>query len=205
VPSDTDPFLKRPPSFGSKKNKPWVIRNLHADRYIFQLNEMRLMHVGSNYSRLEKRITQSLESPGLNLREASFLQELSEKIGIYRADTLISDSAAKWLFNILNRGETFAQKNKRAGARPVAGRSPRKIPPAGLAPIDLKSVGSAETRPEPSPQKPVTSSPPDRATSTPRPLPDAATVILRSLENSQKRRQRDFRLQEEFKRGMRRS
>jgi len=161
------------------------------------------MRVGSNYSRLEKRITQALESPGLNLREASFLQELSEKIGIYRADTLISESAAKWLFSILNRGETFVQKNKRAGARPSADRSRRKMPPAGLAPIDLTSVRSAETRPEPAPQKPVTSSPPDRANSTPPPLPDAATIILRSLENSQKRRQRDFRLQEGFKRGIR--
>lgn len=162
------------------------------------------MRVGSNYSRLEKRITQALESPGLNLREASFLQELSEKIGIYRADTLISESAAKWLFSILNRGETFAQKNKWAGARPVADRSRRKMPPAGLAPIDLTSVRSAEARPEPSPKKAASSAPPERPPSTPRPLPDAATIILRSLENSQKRRERELRLQEGFKRSMRR-
>jgi hypothetical protein len=163
------------------------------------------MRVGSNYSSLDKQIIKALIGSDLSLPEASFLQKLSEKIGIYRADTLISESAAKWLFSILNRGETVPQKNKRAGARPVADRSPRKLPPADVAPIDLTSVRSAETRPEPSPQKPVTSSPPDRATSTPRPLPDAATVILRSLENSQKRRQRDFRLQEGFMRGMRRS
>lgn len=204
MPSDTDPFLKRPPSFGSKK-KQSSCRNSSAERYISELKEKRRMRVGSNYSSLDKQIIKALIGSDLSLPEASFLQKLSEKIGIYRADTLISESAAKWLFSILNRGETVPQKNKRAGARPVADRSPRKLPPADVAPIDLTSVRSAETRPEPSPQKPVTSSPPDRATSTPRPLPDAATVILRSLENSQKRRQRDFRLQEGFMRGMRRS
>jgi hypothetical protein len=162
------------------------------------------MHVGSNYSRLEKRIIKALTGSDLSLPEASFLQELSEKIGIYRADTLISESAAKWLFSILNRGETFAQKNKRAGARPVADRSRRKMPPAGLAPIDLTSVRSAEARPEPSPKKAASSAPPNRPPSTPRPLPDAATIILRSLENSQKRRERELRLQEGFKRSMRR-
>lgn len=163
------------------------------------------MRVGSNYSSLDKQIIKALIGSDLSLPEASFLQKLSEKIGIYRADTLISESAAKWLFSILNRGETAPQKNKRAGARPVADRLPRKIPPAGLAPIDLTSAGSAETRPEPSPQKAASSAPPDRPPSTPRPLPDAATIILRSLENSQKRRERDLRLEEGFKRGMRRS
>src|SRR3569623_339156 len=169
---------------------------LPADHYISQLNEKSLMRVGSHYSSLDKRITQALSRPGLSIGEASFLQKLSEKIDIFRSDAFISDQAAEWLFSILNRGEgeAAAKRKKRAGAPPVADRSPQDLLLARPEPIDQTITKSEETKAEGSP-------PPDRP-STPRPLPDMAAFILQSLENSRLRREHDLRLQERLRRSI---
>jgi len=163
------------------------------------------MRVGSHYSSLDKRITQALSRPGLSIGEASFLQKLSEKIDIFRSDAFISDQAAEWLFSILNRGEgeAAAKRKKRAGAPPVADRSPQDLLLARPEPIDLTITKSVETKPEASPQKAESSPPPDRP-STPRPLPDMAAFILQSLENSRLRREHDLRLQERLRRSIQR-
>lgn len=67
------------------------------------------MLMGSDFFRIEERISNVLCSNQLTLKESQFVQNISAKIARYRKDAFINERQASWLFNILRRVERIAK------------------------------------------------------------------------------------------------
>lgn len=86
------------------------------------------MMIGDDVARLEQRLANAIYSGSLRLREAEFLQSMSQKITSHGHRAFITELQARWLFTILTNFEKDlkippSSKSLRRPASPIPAHS----------------------------------------------------------------------------------
>ena len=185
-----------------------------APLYIHRYHRRPIMIVGSDYQRLDKRITKALLSKHPTAREAMFLQSMSECFMTYRESARLTDRQASWLFTILTRIEAAAKpsslpKPRHPHLSPT--RAARDLAPTGQPPLDRpppSSSPSFSTNPGRNVTPPSSSPIETPSISTPasnRGPRDVSTIVRKSLERSRLRREARERQEDRFRKSLARS
>lgn len=172
------------------------------------------MIIGSEYQRLDKRITRALLSKHPSIQEAMFLQSMSESITTYRETARLTERQASWLFTILTRIEAGTRPSnlpKTRHTHPSPTTAARDPAPTSQLPVDRPppssppSIATSQVRNVAPPSSSPIKQPSVSTPTSKRGPRDVSTILRESLERSRLRWEARQRQEERFRKSLARS